>query len=188
MGLVTALNNLSGLFGGANTSAGLVDLSGSFAFRNGIANSRDIKVVANMGNGTAAGTIDLPRWLIDVKGQIQLSQNVLNALLSKGTNRNVTQTVPFSVRGRIDKPTINLDTSKITGGGLPIPGIDRLLKKAPKGVGSILQGILGGGATQPQTGGSTSGSTGANEPPPPQPQQQQQKVNPLDLLLKGLFK
>ncbi|PPR73127.1 MAG: hypothetical protein CFH03_01002 [Alphaproteobacteria bacterium MarineAlpha3_Bin2] len=189
MGLVTALNNLSGLFGGANTSAGLVDLSGSFAFRNGIANSRDIKVVANMGNGTAAGTIDLPRWLIDVKGQIQLSQNVLTALLSKGTNRNVTQTVPFSVRGRIDKPTINLDTSKITGGGLPIPGIDRLLKKAPKGVGSILQGILGGGATQPQTGGSTSGSTGANEPPPPQPQQQQQqKVNPLDLLLKGLFK
>jgi len=187
LGLVTALNQFSGAFGGANKAAGLVDLSGSFNIRNGIASSRDIKVAASMGDGTAAGTIDLPRWLIDVKGQVQLSQNFLTALISRQTNRNITQSVPFTVRGRLDKPTINLNTSKLPGGALPIPGIDKLLKKAPKGVGSILQGILGGGAPQPQPSPAPSG----NEPPPPQPQQPQQQpqqVDPVQQLLKGLFK
>lgn len=186
LGLVTALNQFGGAFGGGSgKSAGLVDISGSFNIRNGIAVSRDMTVAASMGDGTAAGSIDLPRWLIDVKGQVQLSQNFLTALISRQTNRNVTQSVPFTVRGRLDKPNINLDTSKLPGGGLPIPGVDKLLKKAPKGVGSILQGILGGGAQQPSGGG---GSTPPNEPPPPQPQQQPQQqqqqpiINPTDLL------
>ncbi|MDA1090397.1 MAG: AsmA family protein [Proteobacteria bacterium] len=186
LGLVSALNQFGGTFGGANKPAGVVDLSGSFNISNGIANTQDMKIAASMGNGNAAGSIDLPRWLIDVKGQVQLSQNFLTALISKQTRRDATQSVPFTVRGRLDKPNINLDTSKLTGGGLPIPGADKLLKKLPKGVGGILQGILGGGAPQPQTEGST--GTG-NEPPPPQPQQQQQqqKVNPADLL-RDLFK
>ena len=118
---------------------------------------------------------------------MQLSQNFLTALISRQTNRNITQSVPFTVRGRLDKPTINLNTSKLPGGALPIPGIDKLLKKAPKGVGSILQGILGGGAPQPQPSPAPSG----NEPPPPQPQQPQQQpqqVDPVQQLLKGLFK
>jgi len=179
LGLVTALNQ----FGGGK-SAGVVDISGSFNIQNGVASTRDMAIAASMGNGNAAGTIDLPRWLIDVSGQVQLSQNFLTALISRQTRRNVTQSVPFTVRGRLDKPNINLDTSKLPGGGLAIPGIDKLLKKAPKGVGSILQGILGGGAPQPEP----SSPTPSNEPPPPQPQQQQQqKVDPVDLL-RGLFK
>ena len=177
LGLIAALNQFGGILGGGRgKGSGLVDISGSFDITGGIARSQDMKVTASVGNGAAAGAIDLPRWLIDVKGHIQLSQNLLTAFLAAKTKRNITQRVPFTVKGRLDAPTINLDTSKITGGGLPIPGVDKLLKKAPKGVGAILQGILGG----------------QRQPPPaePQPQQQpqpQQKITPEDLL-KELFK
>lgn len=188
LGLVSALNQFSGVLGGgAKKGSGLVDIAGSFAIRNGVASSQDIKVTSNLGDGAASGTVDLPRWRIDVKGHVQLGQNFLTALISRQTRRNVTQSVPFTVRGRLDKPTINLDTSKLTGGGLPIPGADRLLKKLPKGVGGILQGILGGGVPQQGSGG-TAGSPPpppASEPPPPQPQQRQ--IRPEDLL-KELFR
>lgn len=189
MGLVTALNQFSGLFGGGGKSGGLMDVSGSFAIQNGLASSRDMQIASSLGKGAAAGTIDLPRWRIDVKGKVNLGQNILTALLSKGTRRDVTQTVPFAVYGPLDSPNIKLDTSKITGGGLPIPGADRLIKKLPKGVGGILQGILGGGTQQQGTTGTQppppqSGS----EPPPPQPQpQQQRKITPEDLL-KQIFR
>ncbi len=164
------------MLGGGGKGSGAVDISGSFDITGGIARSQDMKVAAGVGNGAAAGAIVLPRWLIDVKGHVQLSQNVLTAFLAAKTKRNLTQSVPFTVRGRLDAPTINLDTSKITGGGLPIPGADRLLKKVPKGVGNILQGILGG-QTQPPP---------AEPQPQPQPQQQR-KITPEDLL-KELFK
>jgi len=194
LGLVSAMNNVTGLLGGGKKSGSKVDMSGSFTIRNGVADTRDMRIASGLGDGAATGTIDLPRWRIDVKGNVKLDQNALTALISKGTRRNVTTSVPFAVYGTLDAPNIKLDTSKLTGGGLPIPGADRLLKKLPKGVGGILQGILGGGAQQQQ--GTTSGSTGTgNEPPPPrsqpqpqpQPQQQQQKVDPVDLL-KDLFK
>ena len=183
LGLVSAMNQLTGVFGGGGKSGGLVDISGSFAIRNGIANSQDMRIASGLRDGAAAGTIDLPRWRIDVKGNVNLGQNILAALISKGTRRNVTQTVPFAVYGNLDSPSIKLDTSKITGGGLPIPGADRLLKKLPKGIGGVLQGILGGGSTQQQSTPAPSGNT----PPPPPTQQQQQPANPMDLL-KGLFK
>ncbi|MDA0306755.1 MAG: AsmA family protein [Proteobacteria bacterium] len=188
LGLVSALGQFSNVLGGgASKGSGLVDISGSFDITGGIARTQDAKVVSSAGNGSAAGAIDLPRWLIDVKGQVQLEQNLLTSFLAAKSKRNITSSVPFTVKGRLDAPTINLDTSKITGGGLPVPGADRLLKKLPKGVGGVLQGILGGGAQQQQQQGtSTGGSTGSEPPPPPQEQQQQQ-IDPVDLL-KGLFK
>jgi len=184
LGLVSALNQFGGVLGGGGgQGAGVVDISGSFDIRGGVARSQDIKVVSGMGNGAAQGFVDLPQWRIDVQGNVQLSQNFLTALISRQTRRDVTQSVPFRVRGRLDAPNINLDTSKLTGGGLPIPGADKLLKKLPQGVGGVLQGILGGGTGQQ---GTTSGPT-PNEPPPPQPQQQQQTITPQDLL-RDLFK
>ena len=184
LGLVSAMNQVTGLVGGGGKSSGLVDISGSFAIRNGIASSRDMRIASGLGDGTAAGTIDLSRWRIDVKGNVKLGQNILTALISKGTRRDVTQSVPFAVYGTLDAPNIKLDTSKLTGGGLPIPGADKLLKKLPKGVSGILQGILGGGTGQQDT-------TSGGQPPPPQtgsepPPPQQQQVNPLDLM-KGLL-
>ena len=183
LGLVTALNQFAGLLGGGRKKgSGLVDISGTFDITGGIARSQDMKVAASVGNGTAQGSVDLPRWRIDVKGQVQLSQNLLTAFLSAGTRRNVTQSVPFTVRGRLDAPTINLDTSKLPGGMIPIPGVDTLLQKAPKGIGGILQGILGGGTPQQET---------TPQPPPEQTQPQQQTqprvIRPADLL-KELFR
>ncbi|MFQ5764746.1 MAG: hypothetical protein ACE5GT_07455, partial [Rhodospirillales bacterium] len=69
------------------------------------------------------------------------------------------------------------------GGVLPIPGVDKLIKKAPKGVGTILQGILGGGLPRQRTG--TTGSPpppGSEPPPPPPPSQTQQQIRPEDIL------
>ena len=184
LGLVTAMNQLTGAFGGGKSS-GLVDISGTFAIRNGIASSRDMRVASGLGDGAAAGTIDLPRWRMDVKGNVKLGQNILTALISKGTRRDVTQSVPFAVHGALDAPSITLDTSKLAGGGLPIPGADKLLKKLPKGVGGVLQGILGGG-TQQQ---GTTPTTGDTPPPPPSQTQphQQKKVDPLELM-REIFK
>jgi hypothetical protein len=181
LGLVTAFNQIGGLLGGGGKGSVVVDISGSFDITGGIARSQDMRVVAGIGNGVATGSVDLPRWRIDVKGHVQLAQNLLTALQASRTRRNITQAVPFTVRGRLDAPTINLDTSKL-GGGLPIPGADKLLEKAPKGIGNILQGILGG-RTQPPP---------AETQPPPtaetQPQQQpQRKITPKEML-KELFK
>jgi len=192
LGLVSALNQFSGVLGGgAKKGSGLVDIAGSFAIRNGVASSRDMKLTSNLGDGVASGMVDLPRWRINVKGHVQLRQSVLTALLAGKNRTNVTQAMPFTVRGRLDKPTIKLDTSKLPGGALPIPGIDKLLKKAPKGIGGILKGILGGGAPQQESGGATGSPPPppASEPPPPQPQPQpqQRQIRPEDLL-KELFR
>lgn len=193
LGLVSAINQFAGLLGGAKKSSG-ADISGNFRINRGVARSQDLKLTTHVGKGTAAGSIDLPRWRIDVKGQVQLEANFLTALLQSRSRTNVTQAVPFTIRGRLDKPTVNLDTSKLPGGGLPIPGIDKLIKKAPKGIGGILQGILGGGV--PRQGTGTTGGTAETLPPPPgsepppppsQPPSQPRQITPQDLL-KELFR
>lgn len=186
LGLVSAINNVSGLFGGGK-SGSAADISGSFDIRGGVASVRDLRIASGLGDGTAAGTIDLPRWRIDVKGNMTLGQNILTSLISRGANRNAAQLVPFAVYGPLDSPNVKLDTSSLTG-GLGIPGADKLLKKLPKGIGGVLQGILGGGTPpQPTT---TTGTPTGDQPPPPRsqpPQQQQQKIDPVDLL-RDLFK
>jgi len=178
LGLVSALNQFAGVLGGARSNAGLVDFSGSFGIRGGVAQTDDMRVISSVGDGAAAGFIDLPRWRIDVRGHVKLAQNVLTQLLAAKTRTDVTQAVPFTVRGRLDAPTVNLDTSRLPGGALPIPGVDKLIKKAPKGVGTILQGILGG----PQQQGTTQPPPGSEPPPPPPSQTQQQKIRPEDIL------
>ena len=62
LGLVSALNQFSGVLGGgAKRGSGLVDIAGSFAIRKGVASSQDIKVTSNLGDGAASGPVDLPR-------------------------------------------------------------------------------------------------------------------------------
>jgi hypothetical protein len=192
-GLVSALNQFTGALGGAKKGDGLADISGSFQMAGGIARSRDLKLVSNIGNGAAQGAVDLGRWQIDVSGQVQLAPNVLTALLAKKTGGAAAQAVPFYVKGRLDAPNVRVDTSKLPGGALPVPGVDKLLDKAPKGIGNLLQGVLGGGL-QPQDSGQD--TTGSQEQPAPQPQQQQPQqqqqqkqktIRPEDLL-KGLLR
>lgn len=89
--LLTSLNQLGGQRKG--TSA---DVSGSFQISRGIARSQDIRLVSGVGNGTAVGSVDLPNWRLDVKGEVALAQNVLTKILQAKVreSRNV---VPFPV-------------------------------------------------------------------------------------------
>jgi len=75
-----------------------------------------------------------------------------------------------------------MDTSKITGGALRIPGAEKLLKKLPKGVGSVLQGILSGKSNQKRKA-----PDAGNKSPKLESQQQQKKIDPVDFI-KEIFR
>ncbi|MSO85549.1 MAG: AsmA family protein [Rhodospirillales bacterium] len=169
--LVKALGELGGALSG-RPGGSQADVTGSFTLERGVARSSDLKLASGFGNGQARGTVDLPRWHIDMAGEIQLAQNVLTQILDR--SGRAAQPVPFTVVGALDAPTVKLDTSKLPG-GLPISGVDKLLKKP--GVGDVLQGIIGGQPPQ--------------QPQQPQQQQQpaqkQQPVRPQDLL-RGILR
>ena len=167
--LVKALGELGGALSG-RAGGSQADVTGHFTIERGVARSSDLKLVSGFGNGQARGSVDLPRWHIDLVGEIQLAQNLLTQILDK--SGRTAQPVPFTVIGALDAPTVKLDTSKLPS-GLPIPGADKLLKKP--GVGEVLQGIIGGQPPQQQP------------QQPQQPPQKQQPVRPQDLL-RGILR
>lgn len=183
LGLVTSLNRLNTSLSGRKKAGALADIGGSFTIDQGIARSNDLKLTSSVGNGQAQGTIDLSRWLIDVAGNVEMSDNVLVKILNK--NQSSPTILPFTIKGKLDAPNVKLDTSKLGGLGLPIPGLEKVLKK--KGVGKILNQLLpglsgtGSQATPPPASGNTP------PPPPPSPSAQPEKLDPKDLL-KGLLK
>jgi len=192
LGLVSGLANLNSalsLQGGPTSS--LADMNATFTIENGVAKTSDVGILSSLGQGKAAGVVDLAGWGINLDGEISLAQSVLTQLLTKS---NQTQTVPFSISGALDSPNVKMDTASLASGGIRIiPGVEKLLEK--KGVGTILQGILGGGVTsgsdtqqQPTTTQPSSGSAPpSQQPPSQQPSQQQQPLKPEDLL-KQLLK
>ncbi len=187
-GLLTSLNSIGG--SAKNDKA---RVTGTFTMARGIAKSRDVKLASAYGNGGAVGSVDLPGWAIDVKGEVRLAESFLMQVL-KAKVKESRNAVPFEIKGPLDAPNIKVDTGAALGAGVPIPGADVLLNKAPKGVRSILQGILGGGkkqqppASEPPPVGNQPPPVG-NQPPPVSSQPQQQKTPSLqEQLLKGLFK
>ncbi|MBT6095648.1 MAG: AsmA family protein [Rhodospirillaceae bacterium] len=183
LGLFTSLNQLGG-----KSTDDKAAVSASFDIVRGIATTKDLKLASAFGNGGAAGTIDLPKWTINLNGQVQLAESMLMRIL-KAKVRETKSAVPFSITGSLEAPRVKVDTNAALGAGVPIPGADALLNKAPKGVGAILKGILGGGAKQPapapQTGG---GQTPPAATPPPPPSDTQPRSDPTQDLLKKLFK
>ena len=178
LNLVVGLNQFGGQLGGSRKGKGLADSTGTFTIDKGIARTQDIKLLSSVGNGDAKGFIHLPRWYLDVNGQVKLAQNVLTSLLQRGKKSKTV--LPFRVYGRLDKPNVKLDTSKIKG-GIPIPGLGNIIKKQP-GVGKLLDRLIpgsGGGSTQQQP------QTQPQTQQPAQPQQKK-KISPEDIL-KGLF-
>ena len=189
LGLFTSLNQLGGK--ATNDKAAV---SASFNIARGIATTRNLKLASAFGNGGAAGSIDLPRWQIDLKGEIALAESMLMRIL-KAKVRETNNSVPFAITGSLEAPNVKVDTGSMLGAGVPIPGADALLNKAPKGVGTILKGILGGGlggqqqqSPPPPTGGSQPPPPGSTPPPPPSDTQQQPQQLTPDKLLKQLFK
>lgn len=181
-GMLMALNQLGGVLGGPKAGSGFADVDARFTIDRGIATPQSLKVLTNVGVATATGTVDLPAWQVDLKGGIQPAPNLLTAILSAKTK--LPKNVPFAVSGALDKPNVKVETAGLAAGGVAIPGVDRLLKK--KGVGSVLQGILGGGSTSPQQ--QPSQDSGGSAPPPPQGSSSggsssgSQKITPQDIL------
>ncbi len=169
-GVVLALNQLGGALGGPKQGKGLADVDAAFTISGGVATSNQLKAVTNVGVASGSGSVDLAAWTVDLSGAIQPSPNLLSAVLSITTRKGVN--VPFTVTGKLDAPRIKVDTASLGTGGVPVPGLDKLLKK--KGVGDVLQGILGGGQQQ--------------QPAQPQAEQpatqteEKKKVTPQDLL------
>jgi uncharacterized protein involved in outer membrane biogenesis len=186
LGLLSKLNKIGGSLSGKKAGAGLADIAGTFNVSKGIAQSGDLTLVSSIGNGQAQGKVDLSRWLINVDGQIEMSQNFIGKILKKGPS--TPSMLPFSIRGDLNAPNVKLDTSKLLAGGLNIRGLGSVLKK--KGIGGLLHDIvpgLGGSSQNPQPS-SQSQATGGSVPPQPPPEQQQQ-LQPKDFLkslLNGL--
>ena len=188
LGLVAGLNNIGGMLSGKKAGVGLADINGTFTIDKGIARSSDLALSSTMGQGRAQGNVDLSRWLIDVAGQVEMSQSALGLILNQGQVKATM--LPFSIKGNLDAPKVKLDTSKLQGAALPIPGLDKLLNK--KGVGTILKQIIpgfgGSSAPAPQPAPQPAPSSGNTPPPPPPPPPAEpQKLKPQDLL-KGLLK
>jgi len=181
-------SGLGSLIGaGAKTGIGETDVTSTFTISNGTINTKDTKIISNIYKGDIAGDINLPLWSMNIGGNVAVDQGILGTLLANVAR--VPSKIPFQVTGDIDKPNVKIQSftgaNSAGGGGIKIPGLDKLEKKAP-GVGSLLQGILGGGGSAPQQ--TAPPTQGGSEPPPqqPQPQQQQQQINPGDLLRKLL--
>lgn len=187
--LVGAINQLGGVLGGGKKGEGMADVSATFRIERGIARSEDFKMLSNLGEGRARGSVDLPRWLVDVDGEVRLSQNLLTQVLAAKTN--VPQSLPFHLKGPLDKPNVTLETANLAGGGIAIPGLEKLTKK--KGVGRILEQILPGqqpaqGASQDQPQGQPDPGQQSQPQAQPQAQPQVQPKNKAGNLLKDFLK
>ena len=182
-------SGLGSLIGsGAKTGIGETDVTSTFTISNGTINTKDTKIISNIYKGDIAGDINLPLWSMNIGGNVSVDQGLLGSLLANVAR--VPSKIPFQVTGDIDKPNVKIQAftgaNSAGGGGIKVPGLDKLEKKVP-GVGNLLQGILGGGSSAPQQ--TAPPTQGGSAPPPQQPQpqpQQQQQINPGDLLRKLL--
>lgn len=118
--VIAGLNQIGGLLGGNVSGEGLADASGTFTIEDGVARSDDLRLVSNVGEATAGGTVDLPNWTIDVEGQLAVARNIATELLAE--RAGVDLSVPLGVSGPLDAPDVKLDTAKLPGGVLRLPG------------------------------------------------------------------
>jgi uncharacterized protein involved in outer membrane biogenesis len=176
-GVLTGINSLAGGLGGQTQRGGLADVAGSFAVDKGIARTQDLRIASELAKGQAAGTIDIAAWTLDLKGQVELAQNLLGALLAQ--KANVPQTLPLEIKGALDSPNVKLGGGGPAGLPVAVPGLDRLLDKKG-GVGDVLRQIIPG-AEAPQQQGTTPQQGQAQQQAPTQ-QQPAEQIRPEDVL------
>ena len=181
-GIYSLLSSLNKL--GSSRSGNKTDVAATFQIARGVARTNDLILASQLGNGFAAGTVDLVGWLLNLKGQVELQQNALTQILQAKLKRGASP-VGFTLLGPLDAPNVKVDTGALLGSSVPILGADALLNKAPNKVQRLLKGLLGVGNTPPPTSGPA--PTGNSQPPPRTIQQQEpKKLNARDVL-KGLF-
>lgn len=164
--------NLLAVLSGTDPKKGLADVELKSEINKGVAVLKTANLTSNIATGAAQGHVDLPQWLIDVSGTLNVKQNALIGLLANKAKMKTAY--PFSVRGDIDKPNVKLDTGGVSsGGGLVIPLGDKLEQK---GYGNLLRGLLGAGGVKtstpeiaPSTPNDLPPADGAMAPPPPPP-------------------
>lgn len=182
-GLLRSINQFAGALGGKR-SQGLADLTGAYTVNKGIVAFNDLSLVSNTVKGSVNGVVDLPAWRIKAEGRLDLAQNLVTQLLLKNTGANTA--IPFSVSGALDAPRVRLQTAKLPGGGIRVPGLDRLRKK--KGVGQIIDQIFPGLKPPPPPTSTTSQPLPQPPPQQPPPQRQPQPAQPKKPRVEDLLK
>ncbi|WP_167730604.1 AsmA family protein [Terasakiella sp. SH-1] len=183
--------NLLAVLSGTNPAKGLADVNAKVDITQGVARLRQAVLSSKIANGSATGSVDLPRWFVDVSGQLKMQQNALVGLIAQ--QAKMKQDYPFSIKGQLDVPNVKLDTGGVSsGGGLIIPLPDNLEQK---GYGTLIRGLLGKGGVKtsapqqetPPIQPPASGGTMAPPPPPPSSSQQQNQPPSMEQqLLQGL--
>jgi len=189
IGLVGAMNQfaLPAAGGGGKSKDGLADLSLSFDIKDGVANAKNLVLNSAFGSGSGAGSVDIAAWAIDFAGNMTVEPNLLTTLLSQG--RVGKQEVPFSLKGALDKPGVNLGVrsagSAPAAGGVSNDPVKNLLNQVLPGVVPQQQ--------QPQAKPRTQPKDGSLPPPPTQGQapsgSQKKPLTPEEMikqLMKGL--
>ncbi|MCW9034752.1 MAG: AsmA family protein [Rhodospirillales bacterium] len=137
--LVRSLNSLGGALGGKK-GKGLADVTGTYTVLKGVARSEDLKLTSNITKGQAKGTVDLPNWYVDTRGEVTMAQNLLTALLA--TQVKMPSKVPFTVIGPLDNPSVKLLTGSKSTVTQP--------QQPSNPVGTLLQQIIPGAQQQQQ--------------------------------------
>ena len=154
-----------GLFGAAmgGGTTRFSSLDGTFQIRKGVLRTKDMKLVAEAGEGNATGFADLPRWNMDFISQFRLTEHP--------------KAPPFGMRvvGPVDQPRRLFKFEKMQA---------FLLQR---GIGSLLNRALTGRRSQPRPAPSQP-PPDQQAQPQPQPQQQPKPKEILRGLLEGLIR
>ena len=150
---------------------------GTFRINDGVMTSSDLGGDLDGARLSGQTIVDLPRWLIDLKSEVRLTEHP--------------QAPPLGLRvqGALDAPQRDVKSQKLeryltqrVGGTL----LQKILPKKARGIGSLLLGGTGKaqGTAAPRESGEEEASQQQQE------QRQPQKPEPLtpESLLKGLFK
>ena len=120
-----------------------INFNTNFTSTNGIVRFKDMTLKTGLGQGTAVGLVNLPKWQIETNGEIKLSQSILTQILLKQKSKPVF--LPFNIEGPLDNPSVKLRTSEVTKVGIRLPNIlnktiDNFSRE--KGLDSVLEKIL----------------------------------------------
>lgn len=157
------LSILGSAMGGGTTK--FTQLAGTFAIKDGVMRTNDLKIAAEAGAGTATGFVDLPNWNMDMVAEFRLTEHPrAPAIRARAVG------APDDPRRIFDFNEIQKWLVQEGVGGL----IQKFLPGAKSGSGASSSGTTSGTSSA----GGSSGTTQEEKP---------KEINPTDVL-KGLLK
>jgi hypothetical protein len=126
-GLASSLDRIAAAAGGGRQKAGLLDVSGPYRITNGVVAFDELAFKSALGEGALTGKADLPKWQIAAVGEIRLAKNLLSELVVRDPAS--AKPIPFELEGALDAPRIKVDIAKLPGGGVRVPGLDKLRER-----------------------------------------------------------